>query len=54
VATPGRLLSHLENAAGLPDLCHNLRTLVLDEADQLHEQARRQSAAALHCTRFLT
>jgi len=37
VATPGRLIDHLENTPGGAQLFANLRVLVLDEADQLLE-----------------
>jgi ATP-dependent RNA helicase DDX18/HAS1 len=35
VATPGRLLDHLQNTQGF--VCKNLRTLVIDEADRILE-----------------
>ncbi len=37
VATPGRLLDHLQNG-GVSDMCSGLRALVLDEADRLLDQ----------------
>lgn len=37
VATPGRLIDHLENG-GLTPYFSNLKTLVLDEADRLLDQ----------------
>jgi ATP-dependent RNA helicase MSS116 len=37
VATPGRLLDHLENDVLQPKLA-NLQTLILDEADRLLDQ----------------
>lgn len=40
VATPGRLIDHLENS-GLASKLQNIRTLVLDEADQLLEMGFR-------------
>ena len=40
VATPGRLIDHLENE-GLRERMSNLRVLVLDEADQLLEMGFR-------------
>ena len=42
VATPGRLIDHLENE-GLRERMSNLRVLVLDEADQLLEMGFRPS-----------
>ncbi|KAH7620280.1 putative DEAD-box ATP-dependent RNA helicase 26 [Nannochloris sp. 'desiccata'] len=41
VATPGRLIDHLENTNGLVRRFGNLRGLVLDEADQLLEMGFR-------------
>ena len=41
VATPGRLIDHLENTNGLVRRFGNLRSLVLDEADQLLEMGFR-------------
>ncbi|KAI8912354.1 P-loop containing nucleoside triphosphate hydrolase protein [Powellomyces hirtus] len=41
VATPGRLLDHLQNG-DLKDRCANLKALILDEADRLLEQGFRQ------------
>ncbi len=40
VATPGRLIDHLENT-GLAQQLSGIRTLVLDEADQLLEMGFR-------------
>jgi ATP-dependent RNA helicase MSS116, mitochondrial len=40
VATPGRLIDHLENT-DLPARLSRMRTLVLDEADQLLEMGFR-------------
>ena len=40
VATPGRLIDHLENS-GLADHLSSIKTLVLDEADQLLEMGFR-------------
>ena len=42
VATPGRLIDHLENE-GLQNRLRNLKVLVLDEADQLLEMGFRPS-----------
>ena len=33
IATPGRLLDHLQNTKGF--IFHNLQCLIIDEADQL-------------------
>ncbi|GJN88914.1 hypothetical protein Rhopal_001885-T1 [Rhodotorula paludigena] len=41
IATPGRLLDHLQNA-GLKPKLSGLRTLIFDEADRLLEQGFRQ------------
>jgi ATP-dependent RNA helicase MSS116 len=35
VATPGRLVDHLQNTPGFAARCAHLRVLVMDEADQL-------------------
>jgi ATP-dependent RNA helicase MSS116, mitochondrial len=37
VATPGRLVDHLDNTEGIADRCKQISTLVLDEADVLLE-----------------
>jgi ATP-dependent RNA helicase MSS116 len=37
IATPGRLIDHLENTPGFAQSVSNLRVLILDEADQLLE-----------------
>jgi ATP-dependent RNA helicase MSS116 len=42
VATPGRLLDHLENTPAFKGRCRSLEFLVLDEADQLLEMGFRQ------------
>ena len=41
VATPGRLIDHLENSPGIVAQLGHIRTLVLDEADQLLEMGFR-------------
>lgn len=41
VATPGRLLDHLQNTNTLPPMLSNLRMLVLDEADRLLDMGFR-------------
>jgi ATP-dependent RNA helicase MSS116 len=41
VATPGRLLDHLQNTGTLPPMLSNLRMLVLDEADRLLDMGFR-------------
>lgn len=43
VATPGRLIDHLENSPQFLNRMANLSVLVLDEADQLLEMGFRQS-----------
>lgn len=43
VATPGRLMDHLENSPQFLQRMANLQVLVLDEADQLLEMGFRQS-----------
>ncbi|CAL8464262.1 g3797 [Coccomyxa elongata] len=51
VATPGRLLDHLQNTETLRPLLSNLRMLVLDEADRLLDMGFRQEIEKL--TRML-
>ena len=41
VATPGRLIDHLENTPRFAGLVSGLRTLVMDEADQLLDMGFR-------------
>ena len=41
VATPGRLIDHLQNTRGFADRCRGTRFLILDEADQLLEMGFR-------------
>ena len=55
VATPGRLLDHLQNAQQLKPMLRDLRMVVLDEADRLLDMGFRFSPlppampGALHC-----
>ena len=44
VATPGRLLDHLQNMQQLRPMLTNLRMFVLDEADRLLDMGFRYSA----------
>ena len=41
VATPGRLLDHLQNAQQLGPMLKDLRMVVLDEADRLLDMGFR-------------
>jgi ATP-dependent RNA helicase MSS116 len=41
VATPGRLIDHLENSQGLSQRLQGIKALILDEADQLLEMGFR-------------
>ena len=41
MATPGRLLDHLQNSQQLGPLLKNLRMVVLDEADRLLDMGFR-------------
>lgn len=43
VATPGRLLDHLENTPGFREACAGLQCLILDECDQLLDMGFRPS-----------
>ena len=35
VATPGRMLAHMQETPGVPQICSGVKVLVLDEADRL-------------------
>ena len=35
IATPGRLIDHLDNTHGMADRCSRLSVLIMDEADQV-------------------
>jgi len=48
VATPGRLLDHLQNTQGF--LFRNLQALIIDEADRILEVSCRPAAAVLSPT----
>ncbi len=47
VATPGRLLDHLQNFQQLGPLLKNLRMIVLDEADRLLDMGFRYEIFAI-------
>ena len=49
VATPGRLLDHLQNAQQLKPMLHDLRMVVLDEADRLLDMGFRYSSSLCIC-----
>ena len=48
MATPGRLLDHLQNSQQLGPLLKNLRMVVLDEADRLLDMGFRCKLSVLH------
>lgn len=51
VATPGRLLDHLQNSPGIADRFGQLRFMIMDEADQLLEMGFKPAIDAI--MRFL-
>lgn len=47
IATPGRLLDHLQNTKGF--VFSNLKTFCIDEADRILEIVSRRSASVERC-----
>ena len=54
VATPGRLLDHLQNGHQLAPMFQDLRMLVLDEADRLLDMGFRWGSGLLPCALYPT
>ena len=48
VATPGRMLAHLTDTAGVAKLCGGAKILILDEADRLLDMGFKRSARDIH------